>query len=133
MAQTVSSSNKYVSPRLKNSSYTTRVFNAYPILIELLRRKGVFEVRARDACIYLGLCSHYILTSLGCLLNLLSRLGLAEKHNRSRPIRYTVDRLVFSRYLWLCRIDRGEDYCIESGCSGLGICPYWRIKRALLG
>jgi len=117
----------------KNASLANRLLYAYPILVMLLRVKGSFELRARDTCRYLGICDHYTITCVGCLLSFLARLGLAKRLNGRRPVKYVVDPLVFSRYLWLCRIDRGEDYCSDKGCSGLGICPYWRIKQFLNG
>jgi len=121
----------YGARGVKNASLASRLLYAYPILIRLLRVKGSFEVKARDTCRYLGICDHYTITCVGRLLSFLTRIGLAKRLNGRRPVKYVVDPLVFSRYLWLCRIDRGEDYCSDKGCSGLGICPYWRIKQAL--
>ena len=131
MAQATTPYRVYGAWGFKNASLANRLLYAYPILVMLLRVKGSFELRARDTCRYLGICDHYTITCVGCLLSFLASLGLAERLNGRRPIRYVVKPLVFSRYLWLCRIDRGEDYCIDTGCSGLGICPYWRIKQEL--
>ncbi|MCD6488029.1 MAG: hypothetical protein J7K21_02270 [Desulfurococcales archaeon] len=131
----VLSYSKYRCSGLKNAGYAARVLRAYPVLIMLLRRLpayNTFVVKPRDACRYLGLCSHHILTSLGLLLSVLSRMGLATRLNNSRPVHYALDPMVFLRYLDTCRIERGEDYCIDTGCSGLGVCPYWRLKVFLL-
>ena len=123
----------YRVDRAKNTSYITSVLRAYPVLVKLLRAKHGFVVKARDICWYLGICDHYTITCLGRLLSLLSRMGLATRLNNSRPVHYALDPMVFLRYIEICRIERGEDYCIETGCSGLGICPYWQIRKALQG
>lgn len=132
MAKGLLSEFRYVFVKPKNAGVITSVLSVYPILIRLLRVKGSFVVKARDACGYLGICDHYTLTSLGRLLSLLSKIGLAKKLNNRRPIRYALDPIEFLKYLEICRIERGEDYCIETGCSGLAACPYWRLRKALL-
>ncbi len=116
----------------KNASYITSILDVYPVFVELLRvlpyRKSIV-VKARDVCVYLGRCDHYTITSMGKLLSFLEKLGLAIKLNNSRPIHYVLDREMFSRIKMFCMIDRSEDYCVEHGCSLLGICPYWLIKQ----
>ena len=123
--------NNYVVSLDKNTSITASIFNVYPLFVELLRvlpyRKHIV-VKARDVCIHLKICDHYTLTSMGRLLRLLEKLGLAKRLNNTRPIHYLLDHDIFSKVKQFCRIEKGEDFCIETGCSLLGICPYWRIK-----
>ncbi len=115
----------------KNASYTTSLLSVYPLLVRLLHvlpYEKHIVVKARDVCIYLGVCDHYTLTSMGRLLSFLEKIGLAKRLNNTRPIHYLLDHDMFSRVKMICEIERGEDYCIETGCSLLGNCPYWLIK-----
>ena len=134
---TVSTLNgRYGSKRFKNPFIANNVIYVYPILIRLLRTvwiAGDVVVKPRDTCKYLGICDHRVYTGMGHLLNALAKLGIAERLNNSKPRRYKIYIKYFTRYLPICRIDRGEDYCIDKGCGGLGICPYWRIKQFLNG
>lgn len=128
--------NTYVVFKDKNASYYASLLSAYPLLVELLRvlpYERNIVVKARDICIYLGKCDHYSLTSMGRLLSFLEKTGLAKRLNNSRPIHYLLDHDLFTRIKLFCRVERGEDYCIESGCSLVGVCPYWKIKDSVKG
>ncbi|NPA98026.1 MAG: hypothetical protein GXO43_01470 [Crenarchaeota archaeon] len=123
---------KYVDFRDKNAGFYSGLLRIYPLFVNLLRvlpSNGSIVVKPRDACIYLGICDHYTFTALGKLLSFFERIGLAKRLNNTRPKHYLLDHDMFSRVRTICKIEKGEDYCIETGCSLLGICPYWAIKQ----
>lgn len=111
-----------------------QTLRAYPILVKLLKTKKPvrigFIVKPRDICIVLGVCDKYSLTMMGRLLALLEKNNLAVSWNSSRPKRYLLHDPVFMYVREICRLDeKTDEFCIETGCSLLGICPYWVLKQ----
>ncbi len=124
-------SNKYVFSVDKNTSLITSLLTVYPLFVKLLKTlpyEKYIVVKARDVCIRLKICDRYTLTSMGRLLSFLEKIGLAKRLNNTRPVHYLLDYEMFSRVREICEIEGGEDFCIETGCSLLGVCPYWKIK-----
>ncbi len=123
---------KYLVNLDKNADIVRCDEDAFRILVKLLRVKPGnhgFIVKPNDIRIYLGISDHHSLTTMGRFLSKLAKHGLAKRLNNSRPIHYALDPLVFLEVLDKCREDKIPDYCISSGCSLLGICPYWKVKK----
>lgn len=122
---------KNSSRRSEGSSDTSGLLKIYPVFVELIKTlpySRIIVVKPRDLCIYMGICDHGKLTWIGKLLSFLEKQGLAKRYNNSRPRRYRLSKQ-FTLIKQICRIEQGEDYCVESGCSLLGICPYWVLKQ----
>ncbi|MEM4684479.1 MAG: hypothetical protein QXW45_06905 [Thermosphaera sp.] len=108
------------------------ILQTYIHFIRLLKAKKpgqVIVVKAKDTCTLLDICDMESLINMGRLLKKLEEYGLAVRINDSRPPRYMLDG-VFNKIREICRLDgKGEEFCIESGCSLLGICPYWKLRQ----
>ncbi|MEM1706166.1 MAG: hypothetical protein QXP68_07240 [Thermosphaera sp.] len=115
---------------LKN---TSQVLSIYPDFIRLLKAKKprqIIPIKAKDLCTLLDICDNYSLTRMGRLLRLLEKHGLAVRWNSSRPAKYALHDPIFLRIREICGLgEKGEEYCVETGCSLLGICPYWVVKN----
>ncbi|MEM1831058.1 MAG: hypothetical protein QXJ97_05955 [Desulfurococcaceae archaeon] len=122
---------KNSSRRSENSSHISGLLKIYPLfvgLIKTLPNRRIIVVKPRDLCIYMGICDHGKLTWIGKLLSFLEKHGFAKRYNNSRPRRYRLNKQ-FILIKQICRIEQGENYCIESDCSLLGLCPYWVLKQ----
>ncbi|MEM4976137.1 MAG: hypothetical protein QXT64_02305 [Desulfurococcaceae archaeon] len=118
--------------RRSESPHARGLLKVYPEFVELIKilpYRRTIVVKPRDLCIYMGICDHGKLTWIGILLSFLEKQGLAKRHNNSRPRRYRLSQQ-FTLIKQICRInEQDEDYCVETGCSLLGICPYWVLKQ----
>ncbi len=109
---------------------------AFNDLIEVTLSKGTLYVKARDLALYCGIEDHGRITRLGSLLALLARLGLAVKHNRRRPTRYSlIPQDMWWMFIDICGfLEHGQRYrCTTDGsvCGLAGICPYWKVRQYL--
>ncbi len=108
-----------------------QMVKALSLLIDVVSTKRSLYVKARDLAAIYGY-NHYWVTQLGKLLALLERLGLAERHNGSRPVRYTLKpKTLWREFIKRCSSRRQRFRCESEGtvCGLAGICPYWVLKE----
>ncbi|MCX8186962.1 MAG: hypothetical protein N3G48_07670 [Sulfolobales archaeon] len=102
------------------------------LIIHLSITKRSLYVKPRDLMKFFGLeRNDKRLVAMGKSLRKLSELGLAVRHNNSRPIRYTL----YPKELWLRFIDfelkQGIKFQCASDstvCSLVDVCPMWKIR-----
>lgn len=112
------------------------VREAFNDLINVILTKGTLYVKARDLAIYCDINDHGRATRLGQLLRMLWIVGLAKRHNRRRPVRYTLKPAdLWWRFVDVCGSTAPERRyrCATDGsvCGLIGICPYVRVSRAV--
>jgi hypothetical protein len=107
------------------------------LLLDIVIAKRSLYVKARDYVLLFGYDSdaHYKMTLLGRLLSRLAELGLAKRHNGSKPLRYTLQpKWRWMEFVKRCGNSRQRFRCESeaTACGIIGLCPYWVLKQTHL-
>lgn len=116
---------------LRRGELPASVKRGLRLLLKLVLAKGKLCIKPRDLALVLGYdLEDPALSVLGRTLAALERVGLAVRHNSSRPRRYTLrPKRLWKRFIEVELAQGMAFQCVteSSSCPLLGLCPAWKM------